>query len=138
MAPRNFCTSGSIFKCRDIVHIFTCRARDKVTFTCTTARKFGHLGKMFSHLTFVSLSFFFCKRCFDESFRFILSRSISVSFLKHPSKNTHRSVKNNVRLSYFGINTLFLPRFHGPVVIVTTCNEYNLGPGIHYIHSRTS
>ena len=72
MASRNFCTSGSIFKCRDIVHIFTCRARDKVTFTSTTARKFGHLGKMFSHLTFVSLSFFFCKRCFDESFCFIL------------------------------------------------------------------
>ena len=61
MASRNFCTSGSISKCRDIVHIFTCRARDKVTFACTTARKFGHLGKMFSHLTFVSLSFFSAK-----------------------------------------------------------------------------
>ena len=61
MASRNFCTSGSIFKCRDIVQIFTCRARDKVTFTCTTVRKFGHLGKMFSHLTFVSLSFFSAK-----------------------------------------------------------------------------
>ena len=61
MASRNFCTSGSIFKCRDIVHIFTCRARDKETFTCTTARKFGHLGKMFLHLTFVSLSFFSAK-----------------------------------------------------------------------------
>ena len=53
-SSRDLCTSESIFKCRDIVHIFTRRARDKVTFTCTTARKFGHLGKMFSHLTFVS------------------------------------------------------------------------------------
>ena len=35
-----------------------CRAHDKVFFTCSTARKFGHLGKMFSHLNFVSLSFF--------------------------------------------------------------------------------
>ena len=43
------------------MHIFTCRARDKVTFTCTTARKFGHLGKMLSDLTFVSLSFFSAK-----------------------------------------------------------------------------
>ena len=58
LSSRNLCTSESIFKCRDIVHIFTCRARDKVTVTCTTARKVGHLGKMFSHLTFVSLSFF--------------------------------------------------------------------------------
>ena len=57
-SSRNLRTSESIFKCRDIVHIFTCRARDKVTFTSTTARKVGHLGKMFSHLTFVSLPFF--------------------------------------------------------------------------------
>ena len=82
-SSRNLSTSESICKCRDIVHIFTCRARDTVTFTCTSARKVGHLGKMFSHLTFVSLSFFFsAKRGFDESFRFILNRSISVFFIK--------------------------------------------------------
>ena len=57
----NLCTSESIFKGRDIVHMFACRARDKGTFTCTTARKVGHLGKMFSHLTFVPLSFFSAK-----------------------------------------------------------------------------
>ena len=56
-SSRNLCTSESIFKCRDIVHIFTCRARDKVAFTCTTAPKVGHRGKIFSHLTVVSLSF---------------------------------------------------------------------------------
>ena len=82
-SSRNLCTSESIVKCRDIVHIFTCRARDKVTFTCTTAPKVGHLGKIFftSHRRFSFICF--CKRCFDESFRFILNRSISVSFLKH-------------------------------------------------------
>ena len=57
---------------------------DKVTFTCTTARKVGHASwkdVVTSHRRFSFI--FFCKRCFDESFRFISNRSISVSFLKH-------------------------------------------------------
>ena len=98
------------------MHIFTCRAHDKVT--CTKSWS-SWKGVFTSRLRFSFICF--CKRCFDESFRFILSRSISVSFLKH-SENTHRSVKNNV-LRHFGINTLFVPRFHGPVVVVTTYND---------------
>ena len=78
---------------------------------------------MLSHLTFVSLSF-------------VSGKEVSMSHFVL-SQNTHRSVKNNV-LSHFGINTLFLPRFHGPVVVVNTYNEDNLGPGIHYIYRRTS
>ena len=85
MASRNFCTSGSIFKCRDIVHIFTCRAHDKVTFTCTTARKFGHLGKMFSHLTFVSLSFFSAKDV--STSHFVSSYAVQLAF---PFSNTEQ------------------------------------------------